>query len=205
MVVDDDALVRRTLSLMLEASGYRVEATEDGLEAQAAVERGEVDLVILDVMMPKLCGLEVCRRIKSTPSGRLVPVVLLTAYSDTDEVIAGLNAGADDFLKKPIEPTELEARVRAILRFKRSQRDATAPNPDHTLPELIAARVRDLSDKARLSPREREALDLLLLGRSMDEIAVALEISPRTAKFHQANVLRKLGAESRLELLRLLL
>jgi DNA-binding response OmpR family regulator len=205
IVVDDDPLVRRALSTMLTESGYQVRTFADGESAQEAIQRGPVDVVVLDVMMPGLSGLDVCRRLKQSEAGKRVPVVLLTALGSAEDVLTGLDAGADEFLTKPIEPEVLEARMRAILRFKRAQERAGEAPKLPTLPELLTARVRELADQSGLSPREREVLDLLLLGRTMDEIGVALSISPRTAKFHQANVLNKLGAESRLELLRLML
>ncbi len=202
LVVDDDSLVRRAIVSMLELCGYGVVACEDGLAAAESVERERPDLVLLDVMMPKLNGLEVCRRIKRTAHGRSIPVVLLTARSTPEDVITGLDAGADEFLTKPIEANVLEARVRALLRFKHAM---TAHHDGPSLPQLVQARVHSLSDDAGLSPREREVLDLLLLGRTMEEIALVLDIKPRTVKFHQANLLAKLGAESRLDLLRLIL
>jgi len=202
LLVDDDALVRRTLTTMLESSDYCVLACADGTEALALIERASVDLAILDVMMPGLSGLEVCRRIRRSERGRCVPVVLLTALGAPEDVIAGLEAGADEFLTKPIDLSVLQARLRALLRFQAVQRRSSVTP---SLPEMVAARVSQLADRGGLSSRERQVLDLLLLGRTMEEIALVLEISPRTVKFHQANVLDKLGAESRLDLLRLIL
>lgn len=204
LLVDDDLLVQRTIATMLESCGYHVLAHQDGTHAQEVVERGGVELVLLDVMMPRLSGLEVCRRIKRSQRGRLVPVVLLTALGAPEDVIAGLEAGADEFLTKPVEPSVLEARLRALLRFQAAQQRDTQVLPP-SLPQLVSERVSQLAERGALSPRERQVLDLLLLGRTMEEIGIVLDISARTVKFHQANVLEKLGAESRLDLLRLIL
>jgi len=202
LLVDDDGLVRRTITTMLESCDYRVLALANGDEALDQLEQLTFDLAILDVMMPGLSGLEVCRRIKGSQRGRALPVVLLTALGEPEDVIAGLEAGADEFLTKPIHLPVLQARLRALLRFQAVQRDSGVMP---TLPELVAARVSELAARGALSPRERQVLDLLLLGRTMEEIGLVLEISARTVKFHQANVLDKLGAESRLDLLRLIL
>jgi adenylate cyclase len=105
----------------LDGLPYDVITASDGQEAVQKFKTQSPDLVLLDVMMPKLSGVEVCRYIKATSSRRFVPVVLLTAKSSSEAKVEGLDAGADDYLTKPFDPFELQARVRAMLRIKRLQ------------------------------------------------------------------------------------
>jgi len=118
LVVDDEPANRELMLALLEPQAYTVLTAEDGQEALDSVAKHQPDLVLLDVMMPKLDGVEVCRRLKNDPETRLTPVVLVTALSALDDRIRGLEAGADDFLAKPVERTELMARVRALLSLK---------------------------------------------------------------------------------------
>jgi len=114
LVVDDDRAVRESLRRSLAFNGYTVELAEDGVEALERIARDRPDAVVLDVMMPRLDGLEVCRRLRST--GDDLPVLVLTARDSVSERVAGLDAGADDYLPKPFALEELLARMRALLR-----------------------------------------------------------------------------------------
>jgi two-component system, OmpR family, response regulator MprA len=117
LVVDDERAVRESLRRALELEGYEIELAADGLEALQLLEaNGEAqpDAVILDVLMPTVDGLEVCRRIRR--SGNRVPVLMLTARDEIENRVAGLDAGADDYVTKPFALEELVARVRALLR-----------------------------------------------------------------------------------------
>ena len=115
LVVDDERAVRESLRRALELEGYEIALAEDGVEALAVLEDGEdPDAMILDVLMPKMDGLEVCRRLRRT--GNRLPVLMLTARVDVDDRVAGLDAGADDYVTKPFALEELLARVRALLR-----------------------------------------------------------------------------------------
>ena len=114
LVVDDDAPIRRMLERTLVAEGYAVESAADGGDALVSVERSTPDLILLDVTMPGLDGLAVCRRLRD--KGLATPVLLLTARDELDDRVAGLDAGADDYVVKPFETVELLARVRALLR-----------------------------------------------------------------------------------------
>ncbi len=115
MVVDDERAVRESLRRALELEGYEIELAADGQEALSRLESEvEPDAVILDVLMPGLDGLEVCRRLRS--SGNQLPVLMLTARDEVENRVAGLDAGADDYVTKPFALEELLARVRALLR-----------------------------------------------------------------------------------------
>src|SRR5205823_4981704 len=114
LVVDDDGPIRRMLERTLAAEGYGVAGAGDGGSALAAVERSVPDLLVLDVGLPGLDGLAVCRRLRG--KGLALPILLLTARDGVADRVQGLDAGADDYLVKPFAPEELLARVRALLR-----------------------------------------------------------------------------------------
>jgi putative two-component system response regulator len=119
LVVDDQDSARQGLMKLLSQEGYRVTSAVNGIDAIDAVVREEPDLVLMDVMMPELDGFEACRTLKSLPATRLTPIVLVTALQDSKDRIRGIEAGADDFISKPINFHELKARVQSLVRIKR--------------------------------------------------------------------------------------
>jgi two-component system response regulator MprA len=114
LVVDDERAVREAIERALGFEGYRVDHAGDGVEALEALARNPVDAVVLDVLMPKMDGIELCRRIRA--SGNTTPILMLTARETVSDRVAGLDAGADDYLVKPFALRELLARLRALLR-----------------------------------------------------------------------------------------
>ena len=124
LVVDDDRAVRDSLRRSLAFNGYQVDLAEDGLAALEAVDVQRPDAMVLDVMMPRLDGLEVCRRLRS--AGDALPILVLTARDAVSDRVSGLDAGADDYLPKPFALEELLARLRALLRRRTSDEIAAA-------------------------------------------------------------------------------
>jgi len=119
LIVDDEPSARETLVAMLEGQGYQLEMAKNGSEALEIAKRVLPDLILLDVMMPAMDGFEVCRRVRSTPQLAEVPIIILTALDNHASLMTGIEAGADDFLTKPIERRELVSRVRTITRLNR--------------------------------------------------------------------------------------
>jgi adenylate cyclase len=200
LVIDDDLAALQVASAQLMPEGYEVQLASCGREVVDKLEELACpDVVICDLRMPKLDGYGVTAALKAHPEWRYVPIILLTALDACDALVAGLEAGADEFVSKPIDGAVLRARVRSMLRVRSTYRALRAEEA------TTGGRRAELVEQARLTNREREVLDLLLLGRTHEDIASVLGISQRTSKFHQANLLAKLGAESRLDLMRLFL
>src|SRR6266852_4962702 len=118
LVADDQAANRELLEELLTGQGFKVITVSDGEAALEEMIRTQVDLVLLDVMMPRLTGFQTCERIKANPETYLIPVIMVTALSDKQDRIEGNKSGADDFLTRPVDRTELLARVRSLLKLK---------------------------------------------------------------------------------------
>jgi two-component system response regulator MprA len=158
LLVDDDASIRRMLERTLAAEGYEVSAVADGGAALAAVERSVPDVVVLDVAMPGVDGLAVTRRLRAKGLG--VPILLLTARDALEHRVAGLDAGADDYVLKPFESEELVARLRALLRRNRPPEEQLAFG-DLSL-EVQTGTAHRAGRAIDLTRREAELLELLL-------------------------------------------
>ncbi|SIR76070.1 response regulator transcription factor [Williamsia sterculiae] len=162
LVVDDDRAVRESLRRSLTFNGYTVNTANDGVEALEAIVADRPDAVVLDVMMPRLDGLEVCRRLRST--GDDLPILVLTARDSVSERVSGLDAGADDYLPKPFALEELLARLRALIR--RAGADADVDSEAMTFSDLSMDLVtRDVSRGDRpisLTRTEFALLEMLM-------------------------------------------
>jgi two-component system response regulator MprA len=160
LVVDDDASVREALALVLGIDGFDVTTAEDGREAIRTLERHQTDAVILDVLMPGLDGLEVCRRMRAR--GDRTPVLMLTARAEVSERVAGLEAGADDYLAKPFAREELIARLRALLRRTGWQGDEEVLRFEDLLLDPLAHEARRGERELELTRTEFLLLELLM-------------------------------------------
>jgi adenylate cyclase len=161
LVVDDVAANVRLLEQLLSLSGYEVSTASSGAEGLAKIASDNPDLVLLDVVMPQMSGYQVCRSIRANPATQLLPVVMVTALDPVEERVKGIEAGADDFLSKPINQPELLARVRSLLRI-RSLNDEVARQKAE-LAEVRLARLRRF-----LSPK---VADLIASGQLDDPLA----------------------------------
>ncbi|OLP20158.1 DNA-binding response regulator [Leptolyngbya sp. 'hensonii'] len=212
LVADDDPGTRLSISDYLEMSGYSVVAAENGQEALALVEEYQPHLMVTDITMPQMDGYELVRRVRQKPSFRLLPVVFLTARTDTRDRIRGYQLGCDLYLPKPFELDELGAVVRNLL--ERSQLIQTqmikqqwqaAEQSAGAVLEAEKVGLMKTSDgpvEARiiLTQREQEVLKLLAHGLSNAQIGDRLHLSPRTVEKHVSSLLRKSDANNRAEL-----
>jgi phosphate regulon transcriptional regulator PhoB len=204
LVVEDEPDIRRLVVLHLERDGFRCRTATSGPDALREVKTAVPDLVVLDLMLPELDGLEVCRRLRRDSSTSSVPIIMLTAKSDEVDRVVGLEVGADDYVGKPFSPKELVARVRAVLRRS---------GPDQPTPVLSVGPVT--LDPARhavsldgravaLTPKEFDLLQALLdaAGRVLSReyllnrvwgYARADVIESRTVDVHVRRLRAKLG------------
>jgi DNA-binding response OmpR family regulator len=162
LVVDDDVLVRDVVSRYLGDAGYQVTVAGDGEHALRVAQAAPPDLVVLDLMLPGLPGLEVCRRLRAVGP---VPVVMLTALGEEEDRILGLELGADDYITKPFSPRELVLRVGSVLRRARAARPAVALPPivdDGLIVDLAARRALLVGQELALTVREFELLAFLI-------------------------------------------
>ena len=144
LIVDDEERNLKLLTLLLSREGYRLVTASNGLEALAQVQSAVPDLILLDIMMPEMDGFEVCRRIRQDPVTQQIPVVMVTALEDRDSRIRGLEAGANDFLNKPVDSAELTVRVRNLLRIKEFEDFLAGHN--RILAAQVAEKTKDLRD-----------------------------------------------------------
>ncbi len=188
-VVDDDEAVRRALKLLIESTGMRVEtfASADAFLASYLPNRS--GCLILDVRMPGMSGLALQEKLSAQKL--YIPVIIITGHGDVAMAVGAVKKGAIDFLQKPFDDEVLLDRVRHAVEVDAERR-------------LNAARQADFKARLdRLTPREREVLDLLITGKASKEIALFLGLSRKTVDIHRSHVMMKLGVDSLLEVARL--
>jgi two-component system phosphate regulon response regulator PhoB len=162
LVMEDEDALATLLSYNLEKEGYRVVVAADGEEGMLQIEERLPDLVLLDWMLPKLSGIEVCRRIRGKSETRNMPIIMLTARGEESDRIRGLDTGADDYLTKPFSMTELIARIRAVLRRIRPGLADDRLNHGDIVIDRVAHRVRRSGQEIHLGPTEFRLLDHLM-------------------------------------------
>ena len=167
LVVDDNAANVDILCARLGAHGYEMVTAADGEEALTAVRDQQPDLILLDVMMPKLDGMEVCRRLRADTSLPFIPIVLVTAKSDSKDVVAALDAGGDEYLTKPVDHTALVARVKSMLRIKALH--DTIQDWNRTLEQRVSEQLAQLEQLGRLKRFFSPQLAELILSGGADD------------------------------------
>ena len=223
LVVDDDRTMRTVLTRYLENRGYQVEQVTSGAEALIAVAKNPPDLVVSDVMMPEMDGIEFCRRLRATPSGQLMPFIFLSGRGELEDRIHGHSIGADDYLTKPVDPRELVAKIEAQLeRTRRIHSEiirlmqltigssSTASVTESLTAEAVeiveaqqaAAAAAITPTPLPLTPAEERVFWEVIQGLTNKQISDRLFISPRTVQTHLSSILNKLELENRSQLVR---
>jgi len=205
LIVEDDRKTANLIRLYLQQDGYLVQIAADGNEALDMAHSGQPDLILLDLMLPGLDGLEVCRVLRAS-GGKLssVPIIILTARSTEDEVLRGLDLGADDYITKPFSPREVAARVRTVLRRVRKQETTGQPeiNFGPLTVNLLRHEVRINDDIVHLTPKEFKLLETLARepGRAFSRLELVerafgydYEGLERTVDAHIMNLRKKLA------------
>ena len=197
LVVDDEKLIVKGIRFSLEQDDMKVDCAYDGEEALKLARENTYDMILLDIMLPKLDGFEVCRQIREFSD---VPIIMLTAKGDDMDKILGLDYGADDYITKPFEPTELVARVEAVLR-RCGKAQGTLAAFDVVL-DPAARRVTRSGTPLHLTPREFDLLEVLLRNRGIVLYREVLyervwgldaEYDSRTLDLHIQRLRKKLG------------
>ena len=201
VVVEDDPAIQRVLSLALRVAGYEVESASSGDAGLDLVLRTRPDLVLLDLMLPGLDGISVCRRLRSDATTRAIPIIMLTAKVAAEDIVRGLDAGADDYVTKPFQKDVLLARIRAALR---GTEEGSGPLVLHGLSIDVASHVVMLEGRVfELTLSEFRILELLVRnagrvfsrGHIIDRISDGEKIvTDRTIDVQMVGLRRKLGA-----------
>jgi two-component system, OmpR family, response regulator len=200
LLIDDDARLLELLASYLSQNGVTLTAASDGPKGLAALEAGAFDAVLLDVMMPGMDGLEVCKRIRS--KGSNIPVIMLTAKGDETDRVVGLELGADDYVSKPFSPRELLARLRAVLRRANPEVVAEQLKVGNIVIDVPAREVKVKGETADLTGIEFDILVALVrrAGRVVPREALLSEagrsdvvVGERTVDVHISHLRQKLG------------
>jgi len=211
LVVEDEAALATMLRYNLEKQGYRVEEAADGQEALTRVAESQPDLVLLDWMLPSMSGIEVCRQLRRRPNTRDLPVIMVTARTEDQDAVRGLNTGADDYITKPFNMDALLARMRALLR-----RASSVPTKGklvfHDLSmDLAAHRVQRNSRFIHLGPTEFRLLEFFMQHPhrvfSREELLDAvwgpdIHVEPRTVDVHIRRLRKSINGPDELDVVR---
>ena len=214
LVAEDDPAIRLSVSDYLELNGYSVIAAENGRQALSMVEQYHPHLLISDIKMPHKNGYELIESIRKLPQYRLLPAILLSEYTKTNERIRGYQVGCDMYLPKPFEMDELGAIIRNLLersqiinselRFLQSDRseELEARQDSSKFDKAESFCPQELYENWELTEREKEVLKLLIEGHSNIEIGQRLHLSHRTIEKYVSSLLRKSERNNRIELIR---
>jgi signal transduction histidine kinase len=187
LIVDDYPANVKLLERNLRAAGYETIAAYDGEEALEKVESDRPDLILLDIMLPKMDGYEVCRRLRAQEATAVIPIIMITALRETEDRIRGLEAGADDFISKPFDRGELLARVKSLLQIKYYRRMLAEREKFHAVIQDLSHGILIADAEMRIQTVSRRAADLLgrpgedLTGRPLEEAFAGWRVEPSPA------------------------
>lgn len=193
LIIEDDFQTRENLCLILQMEGYSPISAANGRLGLAAALRELPDVIVCDVSMPELDGHEVLRRLRERPETVGVPFIFLTARGERQDLRAGMNLGADDYLIKPVEPDDLVAAIQARLIRQRQNARVRRDQPEAEIDFSSAKPLESLG----LTPREAEVLLWTAQGKSNGDVATILGMSDKTVKIHLGHIYEKLNVETR--------
>lgn len=211
LVVDDEAALLTLVRYNLEKDGFEVGEAVDGEEAMLMIRERRPDLVLLDWMLPRLSGIEVCRRVRRQADTQNLPIIMLTARGEESDRVRGLDCGADDYVVKPFSPSELVARVRAVLRRLRPAFESETIEYGGIAMDLAEYRVTRDGEAIRLAPTEFRLLRHFMEnpGRvfSREQLLDAvwgreIYLEPRTVDVHVRRLRKSLNAGGRPDIIR---
>ena len=202
LIVDDDITLRTALIRYLRNRGYAVEDAGSGAEALLRFEQAPPDLVVSDVVMPEMDGLEFCRRLRASQSGQLVPFIFLSSRKEVNDRIQGHQMGADDYVVKPFDPKELIAKIEAQLERSRRIHSEILRLTQQSQQAALEATPATNPNPLPLTPAEAKVFWEVIQGYTNKQIGDRLFVSPRTVQTHLSNILSKLQLESRSQLIR---
>jgi two-component system phosphate regulon response regulator PhoB len=211
LVVEDEAALATMLRYNLEKQGYRVEEATDGQEALTRIAEAQPDLVLLDWMLPQMSGLEVCRQIRRRSATRDLPVIMVTARTDDQDAVRGLNTGADDYIAKPFSMDELLARIRALLRRSNSLPVKGQLTFHDITMDLASHRVQRNGRPVHLGPTEFRLLEFFMQHPrrvfSREELLDSvwgpdIHVEPRTVDVHIRRLRKSINATDDLDVVR---
>ena len=211
LVVEDEAALATMLRYNLEKQGFRVEEATDGQEALTRIAETQPDLVLLDWMLPAMSGLEVCRQIRRRPSTKDLPVIMVTARTEDQDAVRGLNTGADDYITKPFSTEALIARMRALLRRSGAMPAKGALAFHDISMDLATHRVLRNGRPLHLGPTEFRLLEFFLQHPrrvfTREELLDAvwgreIHVEPRTVDVHIRRLRKAINGEGELDLIR---
>lgn len=190
LVIDDDAKMRRQIAALLAAEGYATLEAHNGREGVTLAQSEKPDLIVCDITMPEMNGHRVLQALREQVTTAHVPFIFLTGWGEKEDLRAGMNLGADDYLVKPVEPADLLAAVQARLRRRKQAGAGQRATAADATPEAL---VQALG----LTPREGEILSWVVQGKTNPEIGMILGIQLTTVKKHLESTFVKLGVENR--------
>ena len=189
-MIDDEARMRKLVVEALTGEGYLTVEAQNGREGVALAGRESPDLIVCDITMPEMNGHRVLQTLRDQPATAQIPFIFLTGWSEREDVRAGMNLGADDYLVKPVDPTELLAAVRSRLRRQKQTGGARNHTKIEATPEALASALG-------LTAREAEILSWVVQGKTNPETGIILGIQLTTVKKHLESIFAKLGVENR--------
>lgn len=190
LVIDDDAKMRRQIAQLLGAEGYATLEAANGREGVALATKEKPALVVCDITMPEMNGHRVLQALRENTATAATPFIFLTGWGEREDLRAGMNLGADDYLVKPVEPSELIAAVSARLRRKKQTGTSRTTSVADATPAALEKALG-------LTPREAEILSWVVQGKTNPEIGLILGIQLTTVKKHLESTFVKLGVENR--------